>query len=199
MPADIAEVFIMRAFVRCCFYFSLLSAIPPALAAMETAGVDLADHYTVGDQSLVLNGAGIRTKFFFKIYVGALYLASATHDAGHTLTEPGAKSMQMAMLYRKVGADKIAEGWTDGFRANLSSAQFKRVATQLRQFNALFPDLKAGDRVYMDYIPGEGTTVTINKDRRGRVAGDDFFAALLKVWIGAHPADDDLKRGLLGK
>ena len=189
----------MRAFVRCCFYISLLSATLPALATMETAGVKLADQYTVGEQSLVLNGAGIRTKFFFKIYVGALYLATATRDADHALAEPGAKSMQMAMLYRKVGAKKIAEGWTDGFRANLSSAQFNQAATQLKQFNALFPDLKAGDRVYMDYIPGEGTTVTINKDRRGRVAGDDFFTALLKVWIGTHPADDDLKRGLLGK
>ena len=49
--------------------FCIASA--PALAA-EVAGVKLDDKMSVGGQELVLNGAGIRTKAFFKVYVGSL-------------------------------------------------------------------------------------------------------------------------------
>ena len=188
----------MYAIVRYSVYISLLLAALPALAASGTAGVTLPETYTLNGQSLVLNGAGIRSKFFFKIYVGALYLATATDDAASALAEPGAKSMQMAMLYKEVDADKITEGWRSGFEANLPPGDLGRLTARLQRFNSLFPALHKGDHVYMDFVPGQGTRVTINGDLRGHIEGDDFFAALLQVWIGQHPADEDLKRGLLG-
>jgi len=195
---SIAEVSAMYAIVRNSIYISLLMAALPALAASGTAGVALPETYTLNGQSLVLNGAGIRSKFFFKIYVGALYLATATDDAANALAEPGAKSMQMVTLYKEVSADKIAEGWRNGFEANLSPGDLGRMRARLQRFNSMFPALHKGDHVYMDFVPGEGTRVTINRDLRGSIEGDDFFAALLQVWIGPHPADKDLKRGLLG-
>ena len=42
--------------------------------ALEVAGVKLADKVQVGNETLQLNGAGLRTKWFFKVYVSALYL-----------------------------------------------------------------------------------------------------------------------------
>ncbi len=54
----------------------------PVLAA-EVGGVKLDAKASVGGQELVLNGAGIRTKVFFKVYVASLYLpAKATDLAG---------------------------------------------------------------------------------------------------------------------
>lgn len=184
--------------VRYSIYISLLLAALPALAASGTTGVTLPETYTLNGQSLVLNGTGIRSKFFFKIYVGALYLATATDDAASALAEPGAKSMQMVMLYKEVGADKIAEGWRSGFEANLPPDDLGRLKARLQRFNSMFPALHKDDHVYMDFVPGRGTRVTINGDLRGSIEGDDFFAALLQVWIGPHPADKDLRRGLLG-
>ncbi|MGW8309891.1 MAG: chalcone isomerase family protein [Thiogranum sp.] len=170
----------------------------PASASFDIAGLSLPTTYGLAGQSLVLNGAGIRSKFFFKIYVGALYLAKATHDPQQALNAPGAKSMQMMMLYKEVDAAKIAEGWRAGFKANLSPTDLAPLTARLQQFNALFPTLHKGDHVYMDYVPGAGTTLTINKERRGAIAGEDFFRALLQVWIGDQPADTGLKSGLLG-
>jgi len=188
----------MPVLIRGCLYLSLICVALPARSDTDIAGIRVAGSYPLANQTLVLNGAGIRSKFFFKIYVGALYLGQSASSAEQALASTGPKSMQMMMLYKEVDADKIAEGWSEGFEANLSADQLMRLAARLKQFNTLFPALKKGDHVYMDFVPGKGTTVTINDKRRRHIEGEDFFKALLQVWIGAHPADKGLKRGLLG-
>ena len=45
-----------------------------ATLAADVGGVKLADKMSVGGQELVLNGAGIRTRAIFKVYVGSLYV-----------------------------------------------------------------------------------------------------------------------------
>ncbi|MEN8760789.1 MAG: chalcone isomerase family protein [Thiogranum sp.] len=188
----------MAILFRCIFYISLL--LPPLLAQAETkiAGIELADSYQVGQQSLLLNGAGIRSKLFIKIYVGALFLGKTSNSPAAILASTGAKSMQMTMLYKEVEAKKITQGWNDGFEANLNDVELKALENRLSKFNALFPALRKGDIVRMDYSPDIGTELSINNRQLGRIEGADFFAALLKVWIGEHPADKTLKKGLLG-
>lgn len=188
----------MHTYVRFLLYISLLFGALPANAETEVAGVQLADHYTLDKQALKLNGAGIRSKFFVKVYVGALYLSATTHEPHQALQSPGPKSMQMAVLYKEISADKIADGWSDGFKANLSATDMAGLTARLQQFNSLFPALRQGDHIYMDFVPGQGTTLKINADIKGQIAGDDFFTALLSVWIGEHPADRQLKNGLMG-
>ncbi|HHJ16418.1 MAG TPA: hypothetical protein ENJ80_06945 [Gammaproteobacteria bacterium] len=188
----------MKMLLRTCLSLSLLFTPLLTLAVTKVAGTELADSYRLADSELVLNGAGVRSKFFFKIYVGALYTGKRSSDAGELLAAEGPKSMQMTMLYEKVSAEKITKGWHEGFEANLDDAAFKQVEERLKTFNSLFPDLHEGDVVRMDYIPGSGTRLSINDKQLGTIPGADFFKALLKVWIGKHPADDDLKEGLLG-
>jgi hypothetical protein len=101
-------------------------------------------------------------------------------------------------LYKEVEAGKIARGWVEGFRANLSEAEYRHLEKRLNRFNDLFPTLRKGDTVHMDYLPGGGTQLSVNDEPLGNIEGDDFFAALMQVWIGDHPADNGLKKGLLG-
>ncbi|MBK5259345.1 MAG: chalcone isomerase family protein, partial [Thermoanaerobaculia bacterium] len=51
-------------------------AVTAVAEAATVGGVDISDKTTVGGQTLVLNGAGLRKKFFIKVYTGALYLPS---------------------------------------------------------------------------------------------------------------------------
>jgi len=183
---------------RSIFYISLL--LTPLLAQAETkiAGIALADSYQIGQQSLLLNGAGIRSKLFVKVYVGALYVGKTSNSPAAILAAPGAKSMQMSMLYKEVEAEKITQGWNDGFETNLTDIELKSLEDRLKKFNALFPTLRKADIVRMDFSPDTGTRLSINDKQLGRIEGADFFTALLKVWIGEHPADKNLKKGLLG-
>ena len=47
----------------------------PTFAKTEIGGVTLPDTIKVGDETLVLNGGGIREKFCLDMYVGGLYLS----------------------------------------------------------------------------------------------------------------------------
>jgi hypothetical protein len=58
--------------------------------------------------------------------------------------------------------------------------------------------MKLGDVVEFTMIPGERTTITLNGEEIGAIAGDDFQAALLRVGLGAKPPSNALKAGLLG-
>ncbi len=168
---------------------------------VEIAGVVVPDKIVSGSQGhgLVLNGAGIRKKFFVKVYIGSLYLSSKANDVQSVLEMEGAKTVTMHFLHSKVSKEKIVEGWTSGFSKNLSTAEFDSLHPRLEQFNGLFQTVQRGDRIRLDYIPAQGTEVRVNEEHRGTIPGQDFFRALLKVWLGPHPADRDLKDAMLGR
>jgi hypothetical protein len=169
--------------------------------AAEVAGVSLEETVQVGEQGqvLLLNGAGIRKKVVVKVYVGALYLQQKMSDPAKILDDSGPKRMVLHFLYKELGAKKLADAWTDGFRRNQSAAELEKLQERLTRFNALFPTVRRGDRIEVDLLPGKGTTVRVNGREAGGVAGEDFSRALLKVWLGPEPADKGLKKGLLGK
>ena len=167
--------------------------------ARETAGVTLPDTVTLGDKhALTLNGAGIRSKFFVKVYVGALYLPTRTNDADVALRHTGPVAMHMHMLHSEVSSEKLVKAWNEGFDANLDAAERTALGPRIEKFNKMFPTVKKGDVIRLDYLPGRGTTVTINNESRGTIEGEDFMHAWLRIWLGVHPADSGLKKGLLG-
>lgn len=188
----------MRRIVTALIHIGLLLSCMSIQAETDIAGIRLSDSFTLGDHTLSLNGAGIRSKFVVKVYVGALYVTKTSHDAAALLASSDPASMQMHMLYKHVSAGKLVKGWTEGFKANLAEQDFNRLQASIEQFNSMFPSLKEGDVVHMNFLPGRGTEVLVNGVSKGTVAGDDFFTALLAVWIGQQPADDALKEGLLG-
>lgn len=176
---------------------------PPA-QALELAGVTVPEkiHTNADGTALILNGAGVRRRFFTDVYVGALYLPQPAGDTGAVLDQPGAKRMSLHFMHREVGAEKLVSAWNEGFAKNLPPEQFRALRPRIANFNGLFPKLHRGDRVDIDILPrpdkGLVTQVWINGTLRGKVGGADFAAALLRVWLGEQPVDADLKHALLG-
>lgn len=178
----------------------LLSACIPAYA--KTVGdVEIPDTLALPNSGheLLLNGAGVRVKFFMDIYVGGLYLPARTTDSQAILNDTGAASVLMHFVYKEVDRDKIIDGWNDGLRDNLGSAGLQAIAERLDSFNALFRTVRKGDVIRIDYNPAVGTEVRINDEWRGAVPGNDFFRALLKVWLGDKPVSASLKDAMLGR
>ena len=170
-------------------------------AALEVAGVMVPEKVAIGESSkqLVLNGAGIRKKLFIKVYVGALYLTEKLNTVGAILDDPGPKRITMHFLYKEVSAEKLVNGWNDGFAGNNSAEAVKSLQDRISQFNKLFRTVKKGDVIRLDYLPEKGTQVWINDQQMGTVEGSDFNQAVLKIWLGKKPADDGLKKAWLGK
>lgn len=178
------------------FILLFSSSVP----AQTIADIDIADTISLSPKSnkLILNGAGIRSKFIFDIYIGALYLETKYTNADDIYKAPGAKSISMHFLYDEVSKEKLVAGWNDGFENNHSSDELKKLNDRITQFNDLFITVKKGDTINLNYIPDSGTNIIINGANRGQVKGEDFFVALLKIWLGHAPADSDLKAAMLG-
>ena len=181
-----------------CLTLLLMVSVQSA-ASREVAGVLLPESVISESEALVLNGAGIRKKFFIKVYVGALYLPAKRSTVKQILADPGAKRIVMSFLYKEVSAKKLVDGWNDGFAGNNSAKEMKSLQDRINKFNSLFTTVHKGDEIRLDYLPGEGTKVFINNDLKGSVQGEDFSRAILKIWLGSKPADTNLKDAMLGK
>lgn len=181
------------------FALATLLSLAAPLAARDVGGVQVPDRLPVaGDaQPLVLNGAGYRKKFFVEVYVGALYLTVPATEARQVLDGGGARAMRLAFV-RDIAAGKLVGAWNDGFAANHGSAELPALRARLDRFNGLMRDVRRGDVLRLDLLPSGATEVRFNDELRGRVDGADFQRALLRVWLGAEPADADLKHALLG-
>lgn len=163
-------------------------------------GVELPEAVTARDGTqLQLNGAGVRTKFFFDIYVGALYLASGGQDLDSIMGSDQPARIEMHFLYDEVEAEKLESAWREGFEANNDLEVLDTIEPQLETFVGLFPTAVEGDTFAMEYLPGQGTRVTVNGEEAGVLEGNVFFNALLGVFLGPEPADDDMKAGMLGQ
>jgi len=186
------------ALLICLLMIALILSTP--VYSRQLGDVILPDNITLDgtDQVLKLNGMGYRTKFVFKVYVGALYTESKAGSREEVQSLGGPKRIVMHMVYDEVSREKMNAAWYEGFEENNSDEQFGRLKSRLETFIDLFPDLKAGDVIYLDYIPSSGTLVTFNGEKKAVIEGADFYAALLDVWLGEEPADDDLKDAMLG-
>ena len=179
---------ILFAFFSLCFSFSI--------HAQTVADIDIPE--TISDSNLILNGAGIRAKFIFDIYVGALYLEKKQDNANAIYTQKGNKRIHMHFLYDEISKEKLTNGWNDGFKNNHSDDELKKLNSRITQFNSQFSAVKKGDVINLNFIPDKGTTVEINSKKMDIIKGDDFFTAVLKIWLGEEPADSNLKNAMLG-
>lgn len=151
----------------------------------------------VGHEKVALNGVGMRTKFVFDVYVGALYLESPAKTREQVMSQNGANRVLMHFVYDEVSGEKLVSAWNQGFEDNLTDEQLSHLGSRIKTFNAMFGTVHAGDIVLLDYLPEKGTRVTIKDEVKGVIEGRDFNQALLNIWLGDEPADDDLKAAML--
>lgn len=177
---------------------SMMLALPAQ--SRELADVEFAEVITapVANKQLQLNGLGIRYKFVFKIYIAVLYLEQPAHEVNAILSDGGAKRILMHFLYDEVSKEKLVDAWQEGFKNNLNADELQRFGTQIQQFNNMFETVQRNDVVQIDFLPGQGTRVMIKGQDKGLITGDEFYSALLKIWLGNDPVSDDLKQALLG-
>ena len=154
----------------------------------------------MAESDLALNGAGVRTRLFFQVYAIGLYLPQKGASAGAILAQPGPKRVAIHML-RDVGADTFTEALADGIRANHSEADAKALEPRVKELAAGIAELKEakkGMAITLDWN-GKDTVLAANGKPSGKpIAGEDFYRALLRIWLGDKPVQDDLKKALLG-
>lgn len=180
-----------------------LGAMAPlsAHAVLEVSGVKFEDTYGLAGQQLQLNGAGMRKMMIIKVYALGLYVQRKDTNVQTVMNQPGPKSLHVVMM-RDVKAQKLIDALVSGVEDNSSEAEFAALQPRL---NRLAAGLRAAGEVEEDsivkleYFPNVGTVVSyknqvIVKD----LPGEDFYRALMRIWLGESPVDRSLKSKLLG-
>jgi hypothetical protein len=168
-----------------------------AQSTKTISGVKFPTNTTVGTKELVLNGGGLREKYFFDLYVAALYLKAKSNEAGKVVYNDAEMAIHIKIVSDKVTREKFIETVKEGFA---TVTHGKATKDQINKFTGFFSDdIKKGDKIHLEFVPGTGLQVKKNGTLKGTIAGLEFKQALFSIWLGDKPVDDDLKKELLGK
>lgn len=170
--------------------------------AATVGGYPFDDRIRMQGKDLQLNGAGVRYKAIFSVYSAGLYLGEKRRLPAEIYAVAGPKRMRIVMQ-RGVNADEFGQAFLGGIEQNVDKAERARLAEPLARFGQLFsviPELKKGDTLTIDFMPGQGTAVGLNGRQVGEVIAEPaFYTVLLKIWLGDRPADGKLRSALLGE
>jgi hypothetical protein len=173
----------------------------PSQLPQSIAGVAFERSAQVDGQELRLNGVGVRAVAWFKGYAAGLYLARATANAAQAMNAAGPKRIQMRMLV-DVPTEEFVKAFHKGVARNVPAAGQPALAARMAQFDRAvraIGQVKKGDLINLDYLPSQGLQLVVNGRPRGAaIPGADLYAALMAVFLGDHPVDNQLKAGLLG-
>lgn len=177
-----------------------LALATASLAATEISGVKVEDSATVAGTRLQLNGAGIRYKGPFKVYVGELHTTKKTGSLEELVAAPGPKRLTMTFV-REIEAGPFGKLLTRGVEDNVPRNELSKLVPGLIRMSDIFSANKVlvpGDKVILDWIPGTGMVITA----KGKVQGEpfkepEFYKAIMSIWFGPVPADFKLKEALL--
>ena len=181
----------------------LLCAMGTAWAQTKYYGHEFPNQVTLDAQTLRLNGVGGRSVpvIFMRVFATALYLPEGAKDEASVLAMADAKRIQIRMNYGVAGKE-FKKALIRGIEKNHSPEQQAALAPRTSAFAAIidsFGKVKSGDVIDMDFLPTKGLVVSVNGQAKGEpIAGADFYAAVLRIFIGNRPAEKDMKERLLG-
>jgi hypothetical protein len=177
---------------------ALATALALAAQAREVAGANLPESIVAGGRTLQLNGAGVRKRFFVKVYAGGLYLETRSSDPEAVVAADQVKVVRMHFL-RDVDAASILGAFRDGFEKN-SKATAAAASARIPEIARVLPEkVKEGQVLVVTYVPGAGSTVGVEGGPAAAIVGKEFGDALFRNWLGPEPADEDLTKGMLGR
>ncbi len=161
-------------------------------------GIELADTVSAGDTTLTLAGAGVRSRFFFKLYVGALYLAEPADSASTIVAADEPMMITIDILSDKVTRERLIDTLDEGFAKSTGGDTAPVQAGIDTLFDLMHGKVVPGDRLGLSYDPADGTHVSKNGEELAVIEGLPFKQALFGIWLGDEPAQGSLKSDMLG-
>ncbi|MGD9319360.1 MAG: chalcone isomerase family protein [Desulfobacteraceae bacterium] len=164
---------------------------------IEIEEITFEDRCKVGDTILHVKGVGLlRYMVFVKVYVAALYLKQGV-PAEQALSDTP-KRLEIH-YFKSIKAEDFALSTREMIAKNVNSETLERLQPRIEEINALYEDIRPGDRYSLTYVVGKGTELALNGKPKGVIAGSGFASAMFSIWLGLRPLDKSLKKSLLGE
>ncbi len=163
----------------------------------EVGKVKLPTELMYNKQNLILNGSGIRSKWFFNIYTIGLYLNQKNTNPQQIIEADETMGVRFEVTSKLLSRAKFASAFEEGFQksTNGNIAQYRSRIQQF--FNLMHDEIRVGNVYDVIYHKGIGTSVYYEGEKRGTIKGLDFKQALMGVWLSDLPANKRLKKELL--
>ncbi|PIE43798.1 MAG: chalcone isomerase [Gammaproteobacteria bacterium] len=173
--------------------------VVPFSYAKDIAGVEIDDSISAAGTGLQLNGAGIRTKWFMDIYVGALYLPNNSADAVAIISADEPQAIKLHMVSGLITSDKMVKATTEGF-VNATGGKVAPIQDDVDAFMDVFKseEIKENDVFDLVYLPGKGVEIYKNGQLQDTIGGLAFKKALFGIWLSDKPVQKKLKASMLG-
>ena len=165
--------------------------------AKTVSGVSVSEQLNIENKPMLLNGSGIRSKFFFDLYVGSLYLSKKTKHADKAMDEKYA-AIRLNITSSLITKSKMEEAIVEGFE-HATHNNVKPIQAEIDEFMSLFDSgIKEGDQFTFVFYKGVGVTAYKNMKKLTDIKNETFRHALMAIWIGDRPAQKSLKKHMLG-
>ncbi|MDB9823294.1 chalcone isomerase family protein [Deltaproteobacteria bacterium] len=165
----------------------------------EIAGVDIPESIEAGKINLILNGAGVRSKLFIKLYVGGLYLVQKSNDPENIISVDEPMAVRLHIISSMITSEKMEKTIREGFIKS-TSGKIEPIKDQIENFISVFKDeIKENDIYGLIYLPDKGTDVYKNSEYHSTIEGLLFKQAMFGIWLCDKPAQASLKKDILGK
>lgn len=170
-----------------------------ASAQMKVEDITVEKNLTVEGKELTLNGAGLREKFFIDLYVAGFYTTAQSKDGKALTNADQPMAITLDIVSKLVTQEKMIEAIVDGFEDSVDDAERKKLQPKIEKFIGFFNEaIIEGNEFQISYVPGKGTMAHKNGKLLGSIDGLDFKKGLFGIWIGNDPADNGLRKDLLG-
>ena len=172
----------------------------PTQAQVTINDVTLPATMKAGQETVSLNGGGIRKKLFFKLYVGGLYLTSKSSAADAIINADEAMAVKLQITSGMISSENMSEAINEGFEKS-TGGNTAPLKDKISKFVDTFKkrEIVEGNVFDIVYIPGTGVESYKNGKLQSTIEGLDFKKALFGIWLCDEPADEDLKKAMLGK
>ncbi len=180
---------------------ALTLALSPLSNAATVADVEIPDALEASTGSeLMLNGAGVRSKWFIDVYIGGLYLPEAKQSANEIVKADEPMAIKLHMISSMVTSEKMVNATMEGFQ-NATNGDTSPIKTEIDQFMGAFEEeILENDVFDLVYVPGKGVEVYKNEELLDTVGGGMAFKeALFGIWLSDNPAQESLKKAMLGE
>ena len=177
------------------FVTTLVMSLP--VQALTVKGIDVSNTLNLDQQNLILNGAGVRTKFFVDAYVAALYLPEKSTDAKTIIEADQPMAVRLYITSGLINAERMSESTRDGFvhSTNGNTAPIEKEMEEM--ISAFKEEVKDGDIFDLVYVPNSGVQVYRNGEKKTVVKGMPFKQAMFGIWLSDNNIQKSLRKDLL--
>ena len=176
----------------------LLAFAATQASAANIAGVNMPDQIQYGGKTMLLNGAGIRKKFFMKIYVGGLYLTTKNKDGDAIIKADEPMSIRLAITSSLISPEKMKATTLEGFQRAMKgdTSPLKKEINQL--MSSFDKGVSKGDVYELTNVPGSGVHIIRNGKLVETIRSQPFKQTLFGIWLSKTPVHAGLRAQMLG-